>query len=90
RQGYSVALGLGHAWSDTLSSNLAFAWTDLENIGGREADAIQSGGVGHLNLIWTPRQKFSTGIELMWGKRENADGDDGSATRVQTMVKYFF
>ncbi|MGB7878615.1 MAG: DcaP family trimeric outer membrane transporter [Ilumatobacteraceae bacterium] len=90
RQGYSVALGLGHAWSDTLASNLALAWTDLENIGGREADAIQSGGVGHLNLIWTPRQKFSTGIELMWGKRENADGDDGSATRVQTMVKYFF
>ena len=90
RQGYSVALGLGHAWADTLASNLAFAWTDLEDIGARAPDAIQSGGVGHLNLIWTPREKLSTGIELMWGTRENADGDDGSATRVQTMVKYAF
>jgi hypothetical protein len=90
RQGYSVALGLGRAWSDTLASNLALAWTDLENIGEREADAIKSGGVGHLNLIWAPREKFSTGIELMWGMRENADGDDGDATRIQTMVKYAF
>jgi len=85
-----VALGLGHAWSDTLASNFALAWTDHENIGEREPDAIQSGGVGHLNLIWTPREKLSTGIALMWGTRENADGDDGSATRVQTMVKYAF
>jgi len=90
RKGYSVALGFGHAWSDTLASNLAFAWTDLEDIGARAPDAIQSGGVGHINLIWTPRKKLSTGIELMWGTRENADGDDGSATRIQTMVKYGF
>jgi hypothetical protein len=90
RQGYSVALGLGHSWTDTLSSNLAYAWTDLEDIGARAPDAIQSGGVGHLNLIWKPREKLSTGIELMWGTRENADGDDGDATRVQTMIKYLF
>ena len=90
RQGYSAALGLGHAWSDTLSSNLAFAWTDLEDIGERAPDAIQSGAVGHLNLIWAPREKLSTGIELMWGTRENVDGDDGDATRIQTMVKYLF
>jgi hypothetical protein len=90
RQGYSAALGLGHTWSDTLSSNLAYAWTDLEDIGARAPNAIQSGGVGHLNLIWAPREKLSTGIELMRGTRENADGNDGDATRVQTMVKYTF
>jgi hypothetical protein len=90
RKGYSAALGLGHAWTDTLSSNLAFAWTDLEDIGQRAPDAIRSGGAGHLNLIWAPREKLSTGIELMWGTRENADGADGDATRVQTMIKYLF
>jgi hypothetical protein len=90
RKGYSAALGLGHAWTDTLSSNLSFAWTDLEDIGQRAPDAIRSGGAGHLNLIWAPREKLSTGIELMWGTRENADGADGDATRVQTMIKYLF
>ena len=76
------------AKSSSLASNLALAWTDPEDIGEREPDAIQSGGVGPLNLIWTPREKLSTGIELIWGMRENADGDDGDATRVQTMVMY--
>jgi len=90
RQGYSVALGYGHKWTDTLSSNLAYAWTDLEDIGERAPDAIQSGGVGHLNLVWMPSKQLSTGIELIWGRRENADGANGNATRIQTMVKYGF
>ncbi len=90
RQGYSLALGLGRAWSDTLAPNLAYAWTDLEEIGARAPDATQSGGVGHLNVIWKPREKLSTGIELMWGTRENADGNDGDTTRIQTMVKFGF
>jgi hypothetical protein len=75
---------------DFLASNHALAWTDVEGIGEREPDAIQSGGVGPLNLIWARGEKLSTGIELMWGTRENADGDDGDATRVQTVVKYAF
>ncbi len=29
-----------------LASNLALAWTDLEDIGEREADAFESGSVG--------------------------------------------
>ena len=47
-----------------------------------------SGGVGHPNVIWKPREQLGTGIELMWGTRENADGADGDATRIETMVKY--
>lgn len=90
RQGYSAALGLGHKWTDTLSSNLSYAWTSLQDLGPgeRPPDAINSGGTGHLNLIWAAREKLSTGIEFMWGNRQNADGDQGEATRVQTMIKY--
>lgn len=90
RRGYSAALGFGHQWTERLSSNLAYAFTDLEDIGQRAPDAIQSGGVGHFNLVWSPKEKLTTGLELIWGRRENADGDKGKATRVQTMVKYLF
>jgi len=90
RRGYSAALGLGYQWTETLSSNLAYAFTDLEDLGQRAPNAIQSGGVGHVNLVWSAREKLSTGLELIWGRRENADGDTGEATRIQTMVKYFF
>lgn len=47
-----------------LASNLALAWTDLEDIGEREADAFESGSVCPQNLIWGPREKLGTGIEL--------------------------
>jgi hypothetical protein len=92
RQGYSVALGFGHKWSESLSSNLTYAFTDLEDLGDgqRAPDAIQSGGVGHINLIWVPVEKFTTGIEFMWGRRENEDGAKGTATRFQTMFKFNF
>ncbi len=92
RRGYSAALGLGHKWSAALSSNFSYAWTDLEDLGSgqRAPDAIQSGGSGHVNLIWAPAERLSTGIEFMWGNRENADGSDGDATRIQTMIKYDF
>lgn len=92
RRGYSAALGLGLKWTADLSSNLSYAWTDLEDlgIGQRAPDAIQSGAVGHVNLIWTPAERVSTGVEFMWGYREDADGSDGDAARIQTMVKYDF
>lgn len=92
RQGYSVALGFGHDWSSTLSSNLAYAWTDLEDLGQdeRAADAIRSGGIGHANLIWALDERLSTGIEYMWGNRQNVDGATGDASRVQVMFKYTY
>ena len=91
RQGYSVALGYGHKWSPTLASNVAYAYTDLENLGAasRAPDAIQEGGLGHINLVWTDN-KLSTGIEFMWGRRVNSNGQDGDATRIQAMIKYGF
>ena len=91
RKGYSVALGYGHRWSDRLASNFAYAFTDLEDLGlgQRAPDAIKSGGVGHANLVWR-KDKLSAGVELMWGLRENANGNDGDAVRVQAMLKYGF
>lgn len=89
RKGYSAALGLGHKWSEQLSSNLAYAWTDLEDLQ-RAPDAIRSGGVGHLNLIWAMAEKLSTGIEYIWGTRNNVDDASGDAGRFQMMLKYDF
>jgi hypothetical protein len=92
RKGYSAALGLGYNWSSTLSSNLAYAWTDLEDLGAdeRAPDAIESGGVAHVNLIWALSGTLSTGIEYMWGNRQDVDGGSGEASRVQGMFKYTY
>ena len=91
RKGYSIALGYGHLWSDSLTSNFAYAFTDLQDLGlgQRAPDAIESGGVGHVNLVWQ-QGEFSAGAELIWGRRDNVNGRSGDATRVQVMLKYGF
>lgn len=89
RQGYSVALGLGHSWNHEYTSNLSYAITDLEDQE-RAPDAVQSGHVGHINFIYSPAKNISTGLEYMWGYRENGDGARGDSSRIQTMVKYDF
>lgn len=42
------------------------------------------------NLIWTPVPKLDVGVELLYGQREDVDGDDGDAKRVQASAKYTF
>ena len=87
---YYAFLGFNHYWSKSLNSNFSTAWAgiDLDNT---QADTtLQSAGSVHANLIWFPTDRVSTGIEYMWGMRENKDGAQGIANRVQFMAKFKF
>ena len=44
----------------------------------------------HVNLIYTPNPLILLGAELMWGERENFNGDDGDALRLQVSAQYKF
>lgn len=82
--------GYNHYWSKAFNSTFATHW------GGTDLDAIQSentvarSGSFHANLIWFPYPLISTGIEYMWGMRENRDGTQGTASRIQFMAKFKF
>lgn len=39
---------------------------------------------------WFPYKLISTGVAFMWVFRENKDGKDGDAARMQFMLKYQF
>ena len=87
---FSALFGFGYDWTPTLTSNLgwAFGWLDTPDT--RADLALERGGTGHVNLIWTPDDDFSTGAEFMWGKTQVQNGAEGSATRLQFMAKYQF
>ncbi len=51
---------------------------------------MAKGGTAHVNIIWSPVKRINTGIEYIYGKRTNVDGDFGEANRVQFMIKYIF
>ena len=82
--------GYSHYWSDSLNSALVVAHAELDNSEFQPGTAIHKASSVHLNLVWFPYKSVSTGVEFMWGRRENNDGADGTANRIQVMAKYVF
>jgi len=85
-----VFFGYNHYWNANLNSTVSTNWTgtDLRDV--QSDGTIQRAGGVHVNLIWFPYRLVSTGIEYMWGMRENKDGTQGTASRAQFMVKFKF
>ena len=83
-------IGYSHYWSKALNSTVSTNWagTTLDPV--QANNTIQKAGSVHANLIWFPYKRVSTGIEYMWGVRENYDGTQGTAQRIQFMAKFLF
>ncbi|MFC3881731.1 DcaP family trimeric outer membrane transporter [Algoriphagus namhaensis] len=88
--GWFAYAGYNHYWTPKLNSNLATYWcgTELTNI--QSDNTIARAGTVHANLIYFPYKKASVGFEYMWGLRENKDGTQGNANRIQFMAKFLF
>ena len=89
-QHWQVYGGYSLYWSDSFNSTVSAAWAQLDNSEFQPDDSIRKAGSVHANLIWFPYRMASTGIEVMWGRRENKDGASGNAWRIQGMVKFKF
>lgn len=87
---FAAVLGLMHKWTESLSSNFSYAYGWLETPETRDPKALKKGGVGHVNLIYRPFNRFSTGVEYIWGAQRTTDNSFGQANRVQGMVKFEF
>jgi hypothetical protein len=89
---FAAVFGFGYNWTDTLVSQASYAYGILDTPPSRAPLALQQGGVGHLNIVWTPGNNgyFSTGAEIMYGKTEVQNGATGDATRFQMMAKFIF
>ena len=87
---FAVLVGFMHKWTENLSSNFSYAYGWLDTPETRAPLALQDGGVGHVNLIYRPYKRFSGAVEYMWGAQRTTDESFGSASRIQTMVKFEF
>ncbi|GGZ74454.1 DcaP family trimeric outer membrane transporter [Algibacter mikhailovii] len=82
--------GYNHYWTKKLNSNISTAWSGTTLADFQADETIQKAGSVHANLVYFPYKMVSTGIEYMWGTRENKNGVEGTASRVQFMVKFKF
>jgi hypothetical protein len=79
-----------HWWGQTLRSNFTLGFVDVDYSGSNEPDDYKRTVRVSTNVFWSPTPRIDLGGELLWGKRENQDGNDGTASQVQVAAKYRF
>ena len=77
-------------WTKQLSSALGYSFTKVDNTNFQEATAFHKGSYASGNLLYMPADKILAGVELMWGKREDNDGNTGTDIRLQSTFKFSF
>lgn len=87
---FAAVFGAKHSWTTKLASNFSYAYGWLQVPTTRAPFALQEGGIGHVNLIYSPLDYFSTGVEFMWGTQKASNDALGNASRLQMMVKLSF
>lgn len=87
---WAMVLGYTHHWNDQFNSTISGGFAEIDNDSGQPDDAINRIHSGHLNLVYSPIRLLSLGGELMYGKRENKNGADGDAVRLQFSIQYKF
>ena len=86
----SAVLGYEHDWSQRLSSTFAYSRANVDNGRGQEASTMHESQSASANLIWMPFDHFLTGVEYLYGTREDNDGSSGTAHRLQISFKFMF
>jgi len=85
-----VSLYYDHWWNDRYSSSIGYSFTEVDNTAGQTPDTYKKGQYASVNLLYYPVEQVMIGGELLWGEREDLDGADNDATRIQISVKYNF
>lgn len=88
---WSALLGVHLKWTDLWSSNISYAAGRISDVPALfDPDYLRDGRAIHANLIYKLSNVVTTGIEFMAGERQNVDGEEGSAERLQASIFYYF
>jgi len=79
-----------HWWTDTLSSSVGYSQNYQDNTSGQAGTAQRYGQYTSVNLLWYPVRNVMTGVELMWGERQNRNSQSANDTRIQFSGQYKF
>jgi len=76
-------------WSKEWSSSLGYSFTKVDNTNFQDGTAFHKGEYASANLLYA-RDQMLGGLEFLWGRRTDNDGDSGIDTRMQATFKWSF
>ena len=85
-----LTLGYEHRWSQAFTSLFLYNQGWVNNSENQPTTALQGTDYFATNLLWHFTDRAFAGVEYLWGKREDNDGADGIANRIQFSIKYTF
>jgi len=77
-------------WKDNLRSTFVGSIVNVDTYSFQPDDAYKNTQRFSGNLIWSPTSRVDVGGELLWGRRQDKDKDDGTALQFQLSSKYRF
>ncbi|MEE8365756.1 MAG: DcaP family trimeric outer membrane transporter, partial [Gammaproteobacteria bacterium] len=87
----SIVLAWNHNYggADNAKTTVAFGQVsfDDEFLGPTDIDTVST---IHVNYRWSPRDNVNLGVEVINADREDVNGDDGDATRIQFGAQFTF
>jgi DcaP outer membrane protein len=85
-----VSAYFDHYWSSKWSSSIGYSYDEVDNLNGQNGNAFKKGDYFSANILHTPADNILIGAELLWGKREDFNGNSGNDSRIQFSLKYSF
>ncbi|MFL0671364.1 MAG: DcaP family trimeric outer membrane transporter [Erythrobacter sp.] len=77
-------------WSDHFASTFGYSQYRIFNTDFQTPAAMRLGQYAMANLRWMPTPQIMTGVEYLWGRREDLSGDSGVNNRIQFSLRYAF
>jgi hypothetical protein len=84
-----LTLWYDHYWTPRWSTSVGWGMHQQDNTELQSDDAFDTGQLAQINLLYT-QGNFLTGVEAIWMEREDNNGEDNDAFRLQYSVKYSF
>ncbi|MFL5785046.1 MAG: DcaP family trimeric outer membrane transporter [Bacteriovoracaceae bacterium] len=85
-----MTLFYDHMWNERASTAIGYSTTQVENTSLQAANAFHKGEYALVNYLYKPAKNITVGGELLWGGRQDKNGDYGTDTRTQISFKYDF
>jgi DcaP outer membrane protein len=88
---YGGYVGYTHLWSPKWSSTVVGGYRQIDNpVEFTGTNVEKEAYSGHVNLVYSPVEPVTFGVELIYAQRELEGGANGSISRVQVAGKYEF